>query len=94
MKNKYNNEVIENPDFFLTSIKDLFRNNSNSSVLTESQAKEIWSGLSQRYAQGASGEVTSFINNPRANSIFNTIEYPALLKNSNVTNINEMLGAK
>lgn len=52
-----------------------------------SRAAEIWGRTSANYAQGASGNVTAVINNPRASSIFLTQELPALLQNPNVTGV-------
>lgn len=57
------------------------------SPLTAEQAINVWSTLSRRYAEGASGNVLGFIQGARPTSIFNEIEYPALLKNPNVTNV-------
>jgi hypothetical protein len=63
---------------------DLFGKNS---PLTDDQAHEIWSILSERYAKGASGNVYGFVKGARPGSIFNTVEYPALQKNPYITNI-------
>ena len=57
------------------------------SLLTGAQAYEIWSILSKRYAQSASGNVYGFVNGARPKSIFNTIEYPTFKKNNNITGI-------
>lgn len=59
----------------------------NGSPLTGDQASQIWARLSERYAQNASGNVYGFVSGARTNSIFNTVEYPALKLNPNVTNI-------
>lgn len=64
---------------------DLF--NSETSPLTASQARDVWAGLSERYAQQASGNTYGFVNGATPHSIFNTYEYPALQNNSNVTNV-------
>jgi hypothetical protein len=63
---------------------DLFGKNS---PLTDDQAYEIWSILSERYAKGASGNVYGFVDGARPGSIFNTVEYPALKKTPYITNI-------
>jgi hypothetical protein len=57
------------------------------SPLTTHEAMEVWANLSQRYAQGASGDVVGFLNNPRPTSISNTVEFPTLQENPAVTNI-------
>ena len=43
--------------------------------------------MSERYAQAASGNAYGFVSGSNVNSIFNTIEYPTLQKNENITNI-------
>jgi len=58
-----------------------------NSPLTTHEALEVWATLSERYAQQAKGNVVGFLNNPRATSIFNTVEFPALENNPSVTNI-------
>ncbi len=57
------------------------------SPLTQEEAVNVWARLSTRYAQNASGNTYGFVKNSWEGSIFNTIEYPALKKNSNVNNI-------
>jgi hypothetical protein len=52
------------------------------------QADQVWARLSQRYAENAEGEVTAWTHNPRVNSIWNTVERPALEDNPKVTGIN------
>ena len=59
----------------------------NYSPLTQQEAINVWARLSARYAQSASGNVYGFVNGSWSESIFNMVEYPELLKNSNVTNI-------
>lgn len=70
---------------------DLF--NPETSPLTQNQAREVWSIVSERYAQQASGNAYGFVNGADPNSIFNTYEYPALQNNSNITNVfTELIG--
>ena len=57
--------------------------------LTEEQAKEVWTSLSQRFAEGASGEVVAFSRLLDPDPIWK-IEKDALLKNPNVTKIDEV----
>jgi hypothetical protein len=61
--------------------------NTAQSGLTTEQAAQVWSTLSQRFAQGASGNAVGFVNGARAGSIFNTVESPALFSNPNVVNV-------
>jgi len=61
--------------------------NTAQSGLTTEQAAQVWSTLSQRFAQGASGNAVGFVNGARAGSIFNTVESPALFNNPNVVNV-------
>ena len=68
---------------YLDSLK-LF---GKDSPLTREQALEVWGDLSKRYAQGASGNTYGFVNGSRVDSIFNTIEFPELQTNGNVTNV-------
>lgn len=58
-----------------------------NSPLTPGQAHEVWAKLSGRFASGASGNVVGFAEGARAGSIFNSVEYPALLQNTSVTNV-------
>jgi len=55
--------------------------------LTTEQAANVWKKLSERYAQGASGNAYGFVKGSRDGSIFNTVEYPALKSNPDITNI-------
>lgn len=68
---------------YLDSLK-LF---DEGSPLTGPQAAEVWSRLSQRYAQQASGNAYGFVQRARPGSIFSTVEYPALQSNPNLTNV-------
>ena len=55
-----------------------------------SQAYQWWARLSTQYAKGASGTVNVFQNAQHGvgmQSIWRLYEYPALLKNPNVTSI-------
>ena len=55
--------------------------------LPKEQADMVWRRMSERYAQGATGNTYGFVKGSNTGSIFNTIEYPTLLQNKNVTNI-------
>ena len=57
------------------------------SPLTKEEATNVWARLSARYAQNASGNAYGFVNGSWPESIFNTVEYPELLKNPNITNV-------
>ena len=57
------------------------------SPVSTKQARKLWETLSAKYATGASGNTYAFIEGANPNSIFNTVENSALLKNQNVTNI-------
>lgn len=59
----------------------------NGSSLTQEEAVNVWSRLSTRYAQNASGNTYGFVKGSWEGSIFNTVEYPTLNANANVTNI-------
>lgn len=55
--------------------------NNDSSV-------QVWRKASKTFAKQASGEVRAVVSaNTRANSIWNTVELPALMKNKKVTKI-------
>ena len=56
-------------------------------VLPPDQAYAVWSTLSQRYAESASGTAVGFVEGADPASIFNTVEYPALRANPNITNV-------
>lgn len=57
------------------------------SPLTPSQATQVWSRLSQRYAQQAAGDVFCFVTGARPTGVFTTIELPELKKNRKVGNL-------
>ncbi len=59
----------------------------SNSPLTGEQANEIWRMLSKRYAENASGTAFGFTHGSSADSIFNTIEYPALEGNKDIINV-------
>ena len=56
--------------------------------MTEGQVRDLWKIISHRYASQTSGNVTAVLNKPELNSIFNTVEYPTLVENKLVFNIN------
>lgn len=58
-----------------------------ASALTRAQALEVWSTLSARFAAGASGNAVGFVEGASSAGIFNTIEFPALLRNPFITNV-------
>ena len=64
--------------------QDLFGPNS---PLTPDEALQVWSRLSQRFANEASGNAVGFVRGARADGIFNTVEYPALRANPNISNV-------
>ena len=54
----------------------------------DSSSVQAWRNASEAYAKQASGEVRAIISsNVRADSIWNTVELPALKANPNVTKI-------
>ena len=57
------------------------------SQLTKQQATEVWRKLSQKYAEGASGNAYGFAKGSWDGSIFNTVESPALQNNPSITNV-------
>lgn len=59
----------------------------DDSPIRRNQAVDIWARLSQRYAEDAQGTVTAWSHNPRTDGIWNTVERPALERNSSVTKI-------
>ncbi|MCP3139896.1 RHS repeat-associated core domain-containing protein [Pyxidicoccus xibeiensis] len=60
---------------------------AKGSPLSPTQSLELWKTLSERFANGASGVSIGFVEGASKGSIFNTVEYPALLRNPNVTNV-------
>jgi hypothetical protein len=58
-----------------------------SSPLTQQQAYAVWARASQRFAEGTSGVAFGFVRGSRPTSISESIEYPALLRNGEVTNL-------
>ena len=57
------------------------------SPLTIPQAVQVWSRLSQRFAAESSGTAVGFVKGARPGGIFNTVEYPELVKNSSIVNV-------
>jgi hypothetical protein len=55
------------------------------SPIRKEQAGGVWERLSERYAEGARGEVTAWSHKPRTDGIWNTVEKPALERNPAVT---------
>ncbi|MBW2956291.1 hypothetical protein, partial [Hafnia paralvei] len=55
--------------------------------IKRNDALEIWKKTSRRYAENASGISIGILNSPRIESIFNTMEYPALRLNTQITNV-------
>ena len=64
--------------------QNLFEAGSN---VSPDQAYTVRSTFSQRYAESASGNVVGFVEGAGPMSIFNTVEYPALRANPNITNV-------
>jgi RHS repeat-associated protein len=62
----------------------LFGPNSPMSV---DDAIRVWSRLSQRFSQQASGVAVGFVSRSRSGSVFNSVEYPELLANPRITNV-------
>ena len=62
-------------------------NPNNSYGFTTDQDKLLWGNLSGKYAKEASGTVNAFLRNPSAESIFKTVEFPALVENKIVVEI-------
>ncbi|WP_430902514.1 hypothetical protein, partial [Paraflavitalea sp. sgz302552] len=70
--------------------KNLARLTADMPYYPGSQAYYMWARLSKKYAQGAKGTVHVFQNAEHGvgmESIWRLYEYPALLKNPNVTDI-------
>jgi hypothetical protein len=59
----------------------------DASPISQRQADRVWGKLSERYADGATGDVTAYVHNPREGNIFYNREVPALNENPNVTGI-------
>ncbi|GGN34102.1 hypothetical protein FHR83_006070 [Actinoplanes campanulatus] len=59
----------------------------DGSPIRNNQADNVWARLSERYADDAHGAVTAWAHEPRVNSIWNTVEKPALERNPEVTRI-------
>jgi len=57
--------------------------------ITKDQANELWGGLSERYAESASGEVVAFSRPDRPDSVWQERELPALEHNPDVTRISQ-----
>jgi hypothetical protein len=55
--------------------------------LPRGMADDIWKDLSKRFADDASGQVTGFVKGARPDRVFESVEYPTLLKNKKVTNV-------
>jgi uncharacterized Zn-binding protein involved in type VI secretion len=69
---------------------DVFR--TGDPILTIHDGSSVWDTASGRYADGASGDVHAYLDNPRSGSIYNTTEKPAVLNGINsgrVTSLKE-----
>lgn len=68
-------------------LDDLKLFNNGIKGILEEDAYLIWRRTSERYAENALGTTIGILNNPRIDSIFNTIEFPTLKINPKVTNV-------
>ncbi|MEU4691747.1 hypothetical protein [Actinoplanes sp. NPDC023714] len=59
----------------------------DGSPVRQTQARDIWSRLSERYASSAVGDVTAWAHNPRADGIWNAVERRALFENPATTRL-------
>ncbi|BBH65121.1 hypothetical protein ACTI_18060 [Actinoplanes sp. OR16] len=59
----------------------------DGSPVRQTQARDIWGRLSERYASSAVGEVTAWAHNPRADGIWNAVERRALFENPAATQL-------
>ena len=69
---------------------DVFR--PGDPLLSRGDGTDVWATASGRYADGATGDVVSYIDNPRAESIYNTVERPSIqdgLNTGRVTSLKE-----
>ena len=60
-----------------------------SSPVTRSEANDLWTYASGRYASGASGDITAILNSPDPMRTYPFTERPILSNNPSVTPINE-----
>ena len=58
--------------------------------LPSEQVAEIWGIASRRFIAGAGGNVTAFVEQADARSVFRRFELPALLNNPRLSSINGM----
>ncbi|MFC7530400.1 hypothetical protein [Actinoplanes sp. GCM10030250] len=63
---------------------------ADNSPVREGHARDIWGRLSERYAQTATGDVTAWTHNSRADSIWNAVERKALARNPDVAAVTEI----
>jgi|GEM_PF-427683 len=61
-----------------------------TSALSRSDADQVWALASVKYAKEASGSCRCFVANAPADRVFRKHELAALLKNNNVTNLNNV----
>ncbi len=92
--NKYKaiNYVIDNPDKTILDFTDCGLTLTNMDLdkyLTEDEIYKVWSMASKRLIDAASGDVTAFIDNAHPASVFRMVELPAILKNPQITSINQ-----
>lgn len=61
---------------------------SSDTGLAEEDVAQIWKEASKRLIDAASGNITAFVDNADAQSVFLTMELPTILTNPNILTIN------
>jgi len=73
--------------------ENVYDPDANPTGLTDSEANLVWSRLSQRYAEQASGEAFAFVRGANADRVFWSTEAKTLSANSNVTKVTTLTEA-
>lgn len=58
--------------------------------LSQDEVMAIWAEASRRFISSAKGNVTAFVDNADARSVFCKVELPNILKNQNIKTINKI----
>lgn len=66
---------------YLEAFGDLY---GAGSPVSTAEADQLWGFASRQYANGASGDVTAILNDPKPNRIYLSIEKDILSNNPNV----------
>lgn len=70
------------------ALNKLFGNGADFDDEDKQKVAKVWAIASKRFIAQASGNITAFVKNADARSVFRSVELPAILKNDRIKTIN------